>query len=432
MDRLDSWKEVAAYFKRDVATVRRWEKREGLPVHRHHHHRLGSVYAYPSELDEWWKARSSQVALGQPAAPRPWNGPRLAVGSGLLVLLAFASSVPWLASRQPVAHVSTPRSSANPRAHQLYLDGRYALSQGVGDELRKAAEQFELAIAADPTYGLAYAGLADAYASWANSSIIDSRNAYLKANVAALKALELDEMLAGAHATLGAVRLFHDWDWPAAERAFKRALLLDPNDASTHRRYGLGLMWLGRFDEATGEIQRARALAPADREINANLALVFYFAGQYDAAIREARRTLEMDRGFSQAHRTIARAFLETGLYDQAIAEFRHAMEPGGIQLLTAELGHAYAVAGRRDDALRIRRELDELSKRRHVSPFDMAILSIGLGETDQAFDWLEQSFAQRERWMLQLKVAPVLDPLRSDPRFADLVSRVGVWDNPR
>lgn len=303
------------------------------------------------------------------------------------------------------------------------------MSQGVGDELLNAAEQFELAIAADPTYALAYAGLADAYASWANSSIVASRDAYLKAKVAALKALELDEMLPSAHATLGAVRLFHDWDWPAAERAFKRALMLDPNDASAHRRYGLGLMWLGRFDEATSEIQRARALAPADREINANLALVFYFARRYDEAIREARRTLDMDRRFSQAHRTIARALLETGLHDQAIAEFQQAIESGGIQLLRAELGHAYAVAGRRDDALRIRRELDELSKRRHVSPFDMAVLSIGLGERDQAFDWLEKSFAQRERWMLQLKVAPALDPLRSDPRFADLVSRVGVWD---
>jgi tetratricopeptide (TPR) repeat protein len=135
-----------------------------------------------------------------------------------------------------------------------------------------------------------------------------------------------------------------------------------------------------------------------------------------------------MDGHFSQAHRTIARASVEKGLYDQAIAEFHQAMAPGGIQLLRAELGHAYAVSGRRGEALKILQELKDLAKRRHVSPYDMAVMHVGLGETDQAFDWLEESYAQRERWMLQLKVAPFLDPLRSDPRFADLVRRVGVW----
>jgi tetratricopeptide (TPR) repeat protein len=135
-----------------------------------------------------------------------------------------------------------------------------------------------------------------------------------------------------------------------------------------------------------------------------------------------------MDRGFSQAHRTIARAFVEQRQYEQAIAEFHEAIASGGIQLLKAELGHAYAVSGQRKEALKILNELNDVAKQRYVSPYDMAILHIGLGDTDQAFAWLEKSFTERERWMLQLKVAPFLDPLRSDPRFAELVQRVGVW----
>ena len=565
--RLDSWKEIAAYLKRDTATVRRWEKREGLPVHRHHHDKLGSVYAYASELDTWWEGRRQRVEQTQPAEPDRRTRRRVALGAALLsIILAVVASayvslgrritstnagwvvrslavlpfqplggdvrdetlelgmadalitrlsnldqiqvrsmsavLPYARSgRAPQAagrelgvdavvegkiqradnriritvqllrvrdgaslwagtfdeqftniftvqdSISQQVASAlpltlsseeakrltrletrNPQAYQLYLNGRYFLSQGVGDELRKAADLFEQAIKLDPTYALAYAGLADSFASWANSSIIPSKDAYLKARAAALKALELDDTLASAHATLGAVNLFYDWDWPGAERAFRRAIALNPDDVSAHRRYALGLMWLGRFDEAIREIQRARELAPVDRETNANLALVLYFARRYDEAIVEARRTLEMDRGFSQAHRTIARAFVEQRQYEQAIAEFHEAIASGGIQLLKAELGHAYAVSGQRKEALKILNELNDVAKQRYVSPYDMAILHIGLGDTDQAFAWLEKSFTERERWMLQLKVAPFLDPLRSDPRFAELVQRVGVW----
>jgi tetratricopeptide (TPR) repeat protein len=275
---------------------------------------------------------------------------------------------------------------------------------------------------------VAYAGLADAYAAWANSTIAPSKEAYLKAKTAALKGLELDDRLAGAHATLGAVSLLYDWDWPAAEQSFQRAIALDPDDARTHRRYALGLMWLGRFDEAIREMQRARELAPIDLEIHANLAVILYYARRYDEAILEARKTLEMDRNFSQAHRTIARALVEKRLYHQAIDAYHEATVTGGVQLLKAELGHAYAMSGQRGEALKIRDGLLELARQRYVSPYDMAILHIGLGDKDQAFAWLEKSYVERERWMVTLKVAPALDPLRFDPRFADLVRRVGLW----
>jgi tetratricopeptide (TPR) repeat protein len=322
----------------------------------------------------------------------------------------------------------TRRDTNNAQAYQLYLKGRYFRSKRTSDGLTKAVEHFEQAIELDPAYALAYAGLADSFASWSNFTIIPSRDAYLKARAAALKSLELDQTLADAHTTLGVVSLFYDWDWPAAERAFTRAIALEPDDATGHRHYGLGLMWRGRFDDALREIQRARELAPVDLEIHHNKAMVLYWARDYDQAILEARKTLEMDPHFPQAHRTIAKALVEKGLYDQAIPAFHDAIGLGGSQILKAELGHAYAVSGQRGEARKILEELKDLAKRRHVSPYDMAILHLGLGETDEAFDWLEKSYAQRERWMLQLEVAPFLDPLRSDARFADLVRRVGVW----
>ena len=559
--RLDSWKEIAAYLKRDVGTVRRWEKREALPVHRHHHAKLGSVYAYTSDLDAWAEGRRHRI---EPSPPSGWKGlqRRIVLAAALgIALVAAVSAWVWVARRgsaskmtslavlpfkplggsardealelgmtdalitrlgnvrqvrvRPMSAVLryadaqhdleaagrelrvdalvegkiqraddrirvtvhllrvrdgaslwaetfdeqftnifvmqdsisrqvarrlaltlsgdeakglTRRDTTNAEAYQHYLKGRYFSSQRTGDGLRKAVEHFEQAVALDPTYAIAYAGLADSFSWWANSTVIPSREAYLKAKDAALRGLALDDSLAGAHTTLGVVSLFYDWDWSAAERAFKRGMALEPDDARAHRRYGLGLMWMGRFDEATREILRARELAPVDLEIHANLALILYFARQYDEAILEARKTLQMDRDFSQAHRTIGRSLVEEGRYDEATAAFRQAIASGGVQLLNAELGRAYAMSGRRDEALRILGELKVLAKRQYVSPYDMAILHVGLGDRDQAFAWLEKSHAERERWMVTLKVAPALDPLRADPRFGDLVRRVGLW----
>jgi TolB-like protein/Flp pilus assembly protein TadD len=565
--RLDSWKEIAAYLERDVATVRRWEKREGLPVHRQHHDKLGSVYAYVSEINTWRQGRRQQgVQDTPPAEPKRWNRRRTVLSAVLLslVLAVVVLAYVWVRSRTPpnvgstimslavlpfqplgggardetlelgmadalitrlsnieqiqVRPVSavlqyaksgrdlravgrelrvdalvegkiqwagdriritvqllrvrdgaslwagtfdeqftnifavqdsisqqvaralpltlsaeeakglTRRDTNDAEAYQLYLKGRFFRSKRTSDGLTKAVEHFEQAIRLDPSYALAYAGLADSFAAWSNFAIIPSKEAYLKARAAALKGLELDETLADAHTTLGVVNLFYEWDWPAAEREFRRAIALEPDNATGHRHYGLGLMWLGRFDEALGEIQRARELAPVDLEIHHNRALVLYWARRYDLAISEARKTIEMDPHFPQAHRTIAKALVEKGMYNQAIAEFHNAIASGGSQILKAELAHAYALSGQRGEALKILEELKDIATRRHVSPYEMAIVYIGLGETDQAFGWLEKSYAERERWMLQLKVAPFLDPLRSDARFADLVRRVGIW----
>lgn len=320
------------------------------------------------------------------------------------------------------------RETNNPEAYELYARGRHFLTPGVGDSVRKAVECFERAIELDRSYAVAHAGLSSAYAAQANSSIVPSKDAYLNARREAFLALELDDTLAEAHTTIGSVSLLYDWKWIDAEQAFKRALHHEPHDARTLRRYAIGLMWLGRFNEARPMMQRARELAPVDLEVSANSALVYYYARQYDEAIAAAKKTLEMEPRFSQAHRTIARSLVEQKRYDQAIVVYHDAIAPGGVPLLKAELGHAYAVSGRRAEALKIRNELRELSRTRYVSPYDIAILHVGLGEHDQAFAWLEKSYAGRERWMVTLKVAPALDPLRSDPRFADLMWRVGLW----
>jgi serine/threonine-protein kinase len=298
------------------------------------------------------------------------------------------------------------------------------------DGLQQAVGHFRQAIELDPGYAVAHAALADAYTLWSNFTIIPSREAYLNAKAAALEALTLDDSLADAHTTLAMASLFYDWDWPVAERSFRRALALDPNDARVHQRYGLGLMWLGRFDEARAEIERARALNPVDLEIHGNLSLVLYFARRYGAAIVEARQTLVMDPHSYQGHRTIARALLELGDHEQAIAAFQRAIASDGIRSLQAELGHAYAVAGRITEADGILETLARSAGRPAASPFDRAVIHTGLGDTSQALDWLDKSYAERERWMVTLKVAPVFDPLRADPRFADLLGRVGLWQD--
>ncbi len=324
----------------------------------------------------------------------------------------------------------TKRYTENIDAYHLYLKGRYFWNKGTGDGLQKAIEQFEQAIELDSRYALAYAWLADALAVSTRFRIIPPEDAYTKAKAAALKGLQLDNTLAEAHIALGVVNLYYDWDWPAAEVNFKRAIALEPGEART-QAYAVGLTWVGRFDEALGEIQRTRELDPVNPGVNGDAALILYYARRYDQAISEARKALELDPNFPLAHRFLGKAYLEKGLYDQAIAAFRRAIASRGIPLLKAELGHAYAVSGQRSDARKVLSELKDPSNRKYVASFDMAVVHAGLGEMDQAFELLQRSYAERERWLVTLKVEPVFDPLRSDPRFADLIHRFGLWQTP-
>jgi serine/threonine-protein kinase len=322
----------------------------------------------------------------------------------------------------------TKRYTENAEVYQLYLKGRYFWNKRTAEGLKKGIEYFEQAIATDPTYALAYAGLADCYAVLSYYSGIPPKQSFPRAKAAAMKVLEIEEALAEAHTSLGYVKAVYDWDWLGAERDFKRAIELNPSYSTAHHWYGLYLTMLGRFDEATAELKRAQELDPLSLIIQGNAAYPFYSSRQYDRAIEQYRRTLELDPDFGEAHFGLGMSYEQQGRYEEAIAEFKQAisLSPNDFDYLTA-LGHTYAASGRRSEAQKILEELKELSKQRYVSAYNMAVIHAGLGQKDQAFAWLEKAYEEHSSWMWVIKVEPRLDNLRPDPRFAALVRRVGL-----
>ena len=317
------------------------------------------------------------------------------------------------------------RYTQNMEAYQLYIRGRFFWNKRTGEGLKKAIDYFQQAIERDPNYALAYAGLADSYNVLMSLGLIPPQDAYAKVEAAATEALKIDDTLAEAHASLAWLR-FEKWDWPGAEKAFKRAIELNPNYATAHQWYAEYLTARGRFDEAIAEIRRAQQIEPASLIINAILAQTYWFAGQYDEAIEQCRRTLEMDPNFELTHEYLGRAYTQKGMYEEAIAEFKKETQLGA-QGTWAEMGITYARSGNRGKALKALGELDALSKRMYFSPYLVAGIYAGLGEKEQAFKWLQRSYDGHEVWLTWLKVDPVLDSLRSDPRFQDLLRRVGL-----
>jgi TolB-like protein/Tfp pilus assembly protein PilF len=571
-DRLDSWKEIAAYLRRGLATVQRWEKQEGLPVHRHLHGRLGSVYGYRGEIDAWWRERSARLAApDEPPRGGPgWLSRRsvLAVAATMasaLVVALLAVSIertPSSAERRPsagkvmlavlpfedlggdpqqdyfseglteemitdvallhpdqlgvIARTSVMRYKgtdkavaqigkelgvayllegsvrrsgsrvrvvaqlievrgqthlwaqtydrdvtdaidiqkdvaervaaslalkllpgsgrgsarpANAAAYEGYLKGRYFWNKRSGAGLRKAIEYFEAAIDADPRYALAHAGLADAYALAGSGdyAVLPPRKAMPRAQAAASRALELDETLAEAHASLGWIHLAFDWDWSAAEREFRRALELNPGYATAHQWYAYFLSAMERHEEAISQIEQARQLDPLSIIVNQDVGVILSIAGRYDQALWQYQKTLEMDGGFAVTHWYRGLAWEDQGQYDRAIAAFERALTLEDTTAYRAGLAHAYAASGRRADALRILDQLKALSPRQYVASFDLALIHAALGQNDDAFSMLEHAYEQREEAMPYLKVERRFAPIRRDPRFAAMVRRLGL-----
>jgi len=321
-----------------------------------------------------------------------------------------------LASRHPV----------NPEAYQAYVMGRYFWNKRTEDGLKKAITYFEQALDEDPGYAMGWAGLADCYNLLAIFDFLPPKEGFPKAKEAATKALELDETLAEGHTSLGYVKDSYYWDWPGAEREFKRAIELNPNYATAHHWYSDHLEIVGRHDEAIAEIKRAQQLDPLSLTINAVAGLRFHTARRYDQAVEQLRKTLEMDPGFAVAHGWLGQAYEQKGQYEDAIAEHEKAREglPGTAYALAA-LGHAYAAAGKRNEALRILTDLNERRKTTYVSPYAIGVIHVGLGQEDRALEWLERAYEDRDSWLSWLKADPRLDPLRSDPRFQDLLRRM-------
>jgi serine/threonine protein kinase len=324
----------------------------------------------------------------------------------------------------------TKRYTENTEAYELYLKGRYFINKRTEEDLKKAIDYFQQAIARDPNDALAYAGLSDAHAALAFPlGAIAPREAMPKAKETAMRALAIDNNLGEAHASLAYATFFYDWNWQVTEREFKLALELNPNNADTHHWYSHYLMTHHRLDESLSESKRALELSPLDLVLNMHLGWHYLYAGQYDQALEQLNKVVEMDRNYAQAYTWMGLIDEQLGKYPEAINAFQRAIVlfPGGSTQAQAQLAHAYAMSGKKDEALRIILALQELAKSRYVSSYHIAAIYAGLGDKDQTFSWLEKAYEERSEWLVNFKADQRFDGVRSDPRFAELVRRVGL-----
>ena len=312
-------------------------------------------------------------------------------------------------------------------AYQLYLQGRYQWNKRTLDGLQQSIDFFNQAIDKDPRYARAYAGLADAYALLADFNVLPAREVTPKLQSAAAKALELDNTLAEAHTSL-AWASFHVWDWAGAEREFKRALELNPGYSTAHLWYGEYLTALGRFDEAQTELSRAVEQNPLSAETNLAVASRSYYARQPTPAIEQAQKVLTMDSNFVPAHELLGRAYAQKDLYREAVAEFRKALDlsEGDTNELAA-LGYGQAIYGQGREARKTLEALMARSRDTYVQPVWIAVIELGLGDNNQAFEWLEKAYSDRSAWLVNLKVDPFFDSVKTDARYIDLLRRVGL-----
>ncbi|HEY3619601.1 MAG TPA: tetratricopeptide repeat protein [Candidatus Sulfotelmatobacter sp.] len=319
----------------------------------------------------------------------------------------------------------------DPEAHEDYLKGRYYFNQRTQDALNKSIEFFHQATARDPSYALAYCGLADAYALLGFRGGFPSQDALSRAKIAALKATELDDTLGEAHASHAFIAETYEWDWATAQREYKRALDLNPGDARVHHWYAGYLIYVGRFEEGISEARWARDLDPLSLPVNNALAGRLLAAGHYDDAFEQVQKTLQLDPRFAPAHQTLGWAYLHNGERDEAIQEFQTALQLSGANDtdLLLDLGFAYATTGNHNQARSILAKLRTLHERGLVPSGSIAILYGALGDMNQAFAWLEKAYEERDPQLTYLKAGRRFEPLRHDPRFQRLVRRMGFPD---
>jgi TolB-like protein/Tfp pilus assembly protein PilF len=318
------------------------------------------------------------------------------------------------------------RPTANSEAYELYLKGRFFWNKRTGADLRKAIDYFNHAIAKDPNYSLAYAGLADCYDLLHEYSDLSPKESYPKGKAAAMKALELDDTLGEAHTSLAYSLINYDWDWRSAEREYQRAIQLNPNYATAHQWYAECLSMLGRHIEAIAEIKRAQQLDPLSLIINQGVGGKYLYARRYDEAMAQFQRTLELYPHFPPTHERLGWCYAQKRMYEDAIAEMQRAVElSGNSTQMIAALGWTFAAAGRRDTAEGIIVELQRRSKESYVDNYFVATVFAALGEKDEAFALLNKACAERSYWMPWLNIDFQLDNLRSDSRFDALVQRV-------
>ena len=319
------------------------------------------------------------------------------------------------------------RQEKNAQVRQFEFKGNFYLGRWTEDEIRKGIEYYNQAIALDPQSAAAYEGLAAGW-NFLSDLHVSPREAMPKAKAAIVNALQRDDRSAQAHASLGVIKTQYEWDWAGAELEYKRALALAPEYEPAHRLYGWHLIAMGRFDEAQAEMKRSLESDPLNDWGLWGLGDSFYFARQYDQAIEQYRRAIGVEPRLYWTHLMLGCAYAQQGKFTEAITELNQAQRLNDTPQILAALGHVQAVSGQRAEAQRVLAELQEITKRRYVSPYDVATIYAGLGEKEHAMIWLEKAYEDRSGWLaLWLKVDPKFDGLRTDPRFADLLRRIGL-----
>jgi TolB-like protein len=544
-DRLDSWKEIASYLRRDVRTVQRWEKKEGLPVYRHLHDKLGSIYAYRNELTEWFNTRQqsgSTVATGNrnegPAekiklAVLPFGnlsgakeddyfsdglteemitqitrlqaselaviarttaehydassksldqmkkemgvgyvlegrvrrgGNRVRITAQLIQLkdqtqlwaetyerdlsdvLSVQADIAQAIAREINLALNLSQSTRlsdlqkghgqiQPAAYDAYLKARYNLHQMTPGAISKSIEDFERAIQLDEKYAPAYAGLASAYALLAIApfDLLPPREAMPKAEKAARKSLELDSSFAEAHTALALVNHHYHWKWEEAAAGYEMAIELNPDHADTHLWYSWLLLALGRRDAAFDEIEQTMSIVQETDPhrlvaVHTTRAAAYYFGREYQRAVDECEKAKQLDPEYFMLHFIAGRAYMRLNEHARAIAHLKQARkETGEMPLMDAALGLAYAVSGKKAETMKLAEAFKAAAKKRYIPPTYFGMLFAGLGDKDKAMMWLEKAYDDRADGLTWLNVEPMLDEVRSDPRFQDLIRRIGL-----
>ena len=320
------------------------------------------------------------------------------------------------------------RHTENPVAYNLYLKGRYHWNRRTEGAIKKGIDYFKEAVNADPNYSLAFSGLADCYTQLGDYGYLPPAEARSEAKKASSRALDVDDTIAEAHASRAYPTLLYDWDWPAAEREFKRAIELNPDYATAHQLYAEFLTAMGRMEEAIQEIERAQNLEPLSLIVNTVVGWVFYRARRFVPAMEHCLKTLELNPDFALAHHLLGWVYDLESRYEEAVAEARKAVRLSGQStLMTGSLGYACATSGKIEEAEKILDGLKKRSLNAYVPPYDIALVYLGLGQKDEALAWLEKAYEERYGWLVYLKADPIWDGLRSEPGYKSLVKRIGL-----
>lgn len=321
----------------------------------------------------------------------------------------------------------TKRFTENREAYEFYLKGRYHWARRGIEDLKKGVEYFRRAIAEDPKYSLAYAGIADCLVLLGLFGADNPREIMPQAKAAAMKAINLDETLGEAYASLGQIKLIYDWDWPAAESDFQQAVRLSPTYPTAHQWHGEYLVSMGLFDRGLAELKKARGLDPLSLIINTNLGFNFYFARRYDLAIEQLQRALELEPNFFRAHLHLGMCYERKSMYREAIAELERARSISENSWTLAALGHCHASSGAIAEAEKFLNQLLELSRRQYVSCATIAVVYAGFEDrANQTMEWLDKAYEELSGLLIWLKVWPIFDHLRFDARFVRLLRRIG------